>query len=250
MGFFARMQPFAAMGALLPLASFGIEWDVRDVEHPVMGPIKVAVPKNGVATAAREQKIISAAFVSCEKRTGKVAIELANALESDPKGGLKPAEPPQLQCNTPAQAPNSMLATAVAVQWVTGELGDLLARGIPAASLRRCISIDVLQNVALPAGNPLKSQRVSMELTPYSRELAAVFAECGAKEGWRAARTAATGGKTNVRATPKIDGAVVTQVEAGARILVEPGPGPWWRARPRNGAGFSGYIREDRLAFD
>ena len=140
-------------------------------------------------------------------------------------------------------------APEIAAKWQTNELGDTMARGLSAQSLRRCLSIDVLQAVALPDAGA-KGQRVTMEITPYSKGLVDVLAECGAKGGWRAARTAASGGKTNVRDAPRIKAGVVTQLEPNARILVEPATAPWWKARPRSGAGFSGYIREDRLAFE
>ena len=35
-------------------ASSSIEWDVRDVTHPLMGPIKVAVPRNPATTSVRK----------------------------------------------------------------------------------------------------------------------------------------------------------------------------------------------------
>lgn len=238
----------AAMSLLTP-AALAIEWEVRDVDHPALGAIKVAVPRAGVSTAVREQRIVSAAFVSCEKGAGTIAIELANSLESDAKGGLKPAEPPHLVCSTPVEGRNALASTEIAAKWQTSELGDTMARGLSASALRQCLSIDVLQAVAVPQAGA-KGQRVTMEITPYSKGLVDVLAACGAKDGWRAARSAAGGGKTNVRDAPRINGAVVTQLEPNARILVEPASGPWWRARPRSGAGFSGYIREDRLAFE
>src|SRR4051812_5311201 len=102
-------------------ARLGTAWEVRDVEHPVMGPIKVAVPKSGVSTTVSELRVVSAAFVSCEKRAGKIAIELANSIESDTRGGLRPANLPKLICN-PGK-------TEIAATWRTSELGDTLARG-------------------------------------------------------------------------------------------------------------------------
>jgi hypothetical protein len=57
-------------------------------------------------------------------------------------------------------------------------------------------------------------------------------------------------GRTNVRVRPDLSSPVVVQLDPGALVLVQKTPTEWWRAKPRGGAGFSGYIREDRLNFN
>jgi uncharacterized protein YgiM (DUF1202 family) len=74
-----------------------------------------------------------------------------------------------------SHAGHDRLAVVVCTQTV----GDALARGLSPGALRKCVSIDVLQNVALPAASPVKSQKIAMELTPYGKELDAVFTACG-----------------------------------------------------------------------
>jgi SH3-like domain-containing protein len=65
---------------------------------------------------------------------------------------------------------------------------------------------------------------------------------------WQTARVVSTG-KTNVRADPRINSAIVAHLDPGAVILVQRASGEWWRARPSRGAAFEGYIRRDRLVF-
>jgi len=250
-------------------AALGTAWEVRDVEHPVMGPIKVGVPKSGVSTTVGDLRIVSAAFVSCEKKSGKIAIELANSIESDTRGGLRPASLPKLICN-PAR-------TEIATAWLTSELGDTLARGLSPAAIRRCSSIDVLQDVALPASAPVRSQSISMELAPYSRELDEIFVACGERTAyaapvperagvtaaskapgptaqsdangpWQSARTIGDG-NTNVRAEPGLNARVVAHLPANAAVLVQPAIAPWWRVKATKGKIELGYVREDRLTF-
>ena len=260
-----------------------LQWDVLEARHPRMGSIKVAVPRSSVVTPVRNQKIVSLVFFSCEKTAEKIAIELANASESDTRGGLGPVDLPRLVCNSPRPGGGDALVKSdLAATGEISEVGDTLARGLSPSALRRCVSIDVLQNVALPPGWSQESQRIVVELTPYGRELDAVLSVCGettvyasveqppaskppvvrpepamktdrgaskAEVAWKPARTTLKGG-TNVRASPRLDSAVVTQLNPGERVLVQPTSTEWWKAKPRTGTGFSGYIRQDRLVFD
>ena len=156
------------------------EWDVRDVNHPLMGPIRAAVQRRSVVTTAGSNKVLSLAFVSCQKSSGTIAIELANAAEGDARGGLGPVDLPRLVCNSPRPQGDGALAKSdLAASWEISTLGDALARGLSPVALRKCVSIDVLQNVALPAASAVKSQKIAMELTPYGKELDAVFTACG-----------------------------------------------------------------------
>jgi hypothetical protein len=260
-----------------------LQWDVRDARHPRMGTIKVAVPRNSIVTPVRNQKIVSLVFFSCEKTAETIAIELANASESDARGGLGPVDLPRLICNSPRPGGGAVLVKSdLAATWEISEVGDTLARGLSPSALRRCASIDVLQNVALPPGWPQGNQRIVIELIPYSRELDSVFSACGeptafasseqplpsslpvarseaatktdpsarnADVSWKPARTTAKG-RTNVRASPSLDSAVVAQLNPHERVLVQPTSTEWWKAKPRTGTAFSGYIRQDRLVFD
>jgi hypothetical protein len=240
-----------------------IEWDVNDIDHPLLGPIKAAVQRGAVATAAQREKILSRVFVSCQKGDRKVAIELANAFESDLAGGLRPMEMPRLVCSSPGPAGNgSLVKSDIAAKWEIAPLGDSLARGLSPSGLRRCVSIDVLQSVALPPGSSETSQRIAFEITPYNRALDSVFAACGettafapveqkpsAGASWKPARTT-TKGKTNVRAAASLDSPIVRKLDPGTRILVQETSAPWCKVKPRSGEGFHGYVRKDRLAFE
>lgn len=64
--------------------------------------------------------------------------------------------------------------------------------------------------------------------------------------GWRNARVVPDG-KTNVRAAPNLQGAIVTTLHPGSVLLAQPAGPEWWRVRPTKGAAFEGYVRGDRL---
>jgi len=153
-------------------------WDVRDVEHPKMGTIRVAVPSKAIETPVGKEKIVSLVFFSCEKSRGRIAIELANAPESDPKGGLPPKVMPKLICNSreAGATPQAEIATS----WNVSSIGDALARGLPPSALRRCASIEIQQTIALPKGWARDTERVDVELIPYHKEIESVLNECGA----------------------------------------------------------------------
>ncbi len=245
----------------LSCAASALQWDVRDVDHPRMGPIKVAVQRDPVVTLVGRDKIDSRVFFSCEKTTRKIAIELANASESDAQGGLQPKEMPQLVCGTPlAQSGNAMKQSDLAASWEVSAIGDALARGLSPSALRRCASIDVVQNVVLPKGWARDSQRIEFALTPYTKELDSVFVACDeitasaprdprSEVSWKPARTTAKG-RTNVRASPSLDSAVVIQLNPNQKVLVQSTSTEWWKVKPRAGKGFNGYVRQDRLTFD
>lgn len=261
--------PFVAYGEDLVVtagkqraANARLEWEVRDVSHPRMGAIKVAVPAKAITTAVGSNKIVSLVFVSCETARKTIAIELANAPESDAAAGLRPREMPQLICNMPLAATGyAMRQSERPANWEVTELGDVLARGLSPSDLRRCASLDIVQDVALPRGWTQASQRIVFELTPYAKEVDSIFVACGeatafapgadAKLGlaWRPARTLGSG-RTNVRASPAIDGAIVAQLPPNARVLVQSTSTEWWKVRPPTGAAFDGYVRQDRLAFE
>ena len=133
--------------------------------------------------------------------------------------------------------------------------------GLLPAELRRCVSIDVLQDIALPVGSAQGSQQVVMELLPYGQALDAVFTACGeriavapvaqppAATPWKRARTIARG-RTNVRAAASVDSPLVIKLGPGATLLAQRTSTDWWKVKPRSGPGFSGYVRQDRLVFE
>jgi hypothetical protein len=94
----------------------------------------------------------------------------------------------------------------------------------------------------VPAAPPPKA----VPAAPAPTLAAAPPASAAIPAGWHTARTI-TAGRTNVRAAPNVDAKVVTQMPAGAVILVQKASGDWWRVKPTRGPPFEGYIREDRL---
>ncbi|MBC8022154.1 MAG: hypothetical protein H7Y14_03495, partial [Burkholderiales bacterium] len=170
----AGAQP-AAPAPNPPVPNSPLQWEVREGNHPRMGPIRVAVPASSVATVVGKEKILSLVFFSCEKRRGKIAIELANAAESDARSGLYPKQMPRLFCN-----PRSVSAarSEIATTWFVSEIGDALANGLSPVELRGCASIDVVQDLALPRGWGAETQRIEIEIIPYRREVESVLSSC------------------------------------------------------------------------
>jgi len=255
-------------------ADSGVRWAVHDTRHPLLGSIKFAVQEKDIATTVGKEKVFSLAYVSCQKTPEKIAIELTSAPSTAPASGLGPVDLPRLVCTGPGPQ-GGLVRSDIAASWEIGVLGDTLARGLSPAELRRCVTIDVLQNLALPVGWPQQSQRVALQITPYGRELDAVFEQCGetpayapeaprpapaattpapapakrAEAEWKPARTTAKG-RSNVRAGPSLDSRLVIQLEPGTPILVQPGAPTWWKVRPASGAAFSGFIRDDRFQLE
>lgn len=258
-------------------AASDAKWEVRDLVHPSMGSIKVAILPNAQSTDAGRDRIVSSIYVSCQKVADRIAIELANAPAANPGGGVGPMDLPQLTC-VGVRPDGSAQRSDLAASWEIDDFGDALSRGMRPAELRHCASIEVTQNVALPPGWPRQSQRVAFEFSPYSRPLDEVFTQCGMESAypaeqlaaapapkaaaskppppgalpggaWKRARTISKG-KTNIRASGNLQAALVTQLPPGMPVLVEPGAGDWWRVKPRSGSAYEGYIRRDRFVFD
>jgi hypothetical protein len=291
------LNPSAALGKQRAAAS-RLEWEVKDAGHPVLGNIRFAYLRNPVETAVGDAKVYTRMYVSCQKGSRMLAIELTNGTRPDDEKGLKPNKDPRLFCSRP-EPPGSdkLVSEELLSNWDVNELGDVMARKFRPFPLRECISIKVVQEVALPAGWAKKSAPVEFEISPYKRELDDVFTACGdvsaydapaaptlakaapgkattppaappkpvavaaaptqppkpamvAPDGWLNARALSTGGKTNVRATPSTQGAVVTQLDPGTPVLVQKTANEWWRAKgAAGGTTFEGFIRQDRLAF-
>lgn len=254
-------------------AASRLQWDVREAGHPILGPIQFATLKTPIATAAGGARTSSNIYLSCERNTGKMAIELANGTRPDDPGGLKPKRLPRLTCNTFADG--KPLAEPIDATWTVNELGDAMARGFWPSALRDCLSIVVSEELVLPPGSAQPTARVEFEITPYARELDRVFATCGeptvyasaptspaapsiaagAKpaavnngNGWSTVRLTASG-RTNVRQKPTVRSALVIRLYPGDIVLVQKSAGEWWHAksRPNSRFVFEGYIRRDRV---
>lgn len=274
----AADDPVVALGKQRAAAAGG-KWEVRDLKHPAMGSIKVAIWLNAQSTDAGRDRIVSSVYVSCQKVADRVAIELANAPSGNPGGGVGPMDLPQLTC-LGLKPDGSPQRTEIPASWEIDDFGDALSRNMRPAALRACAAIEVTQNVALPPGWPRESQRISLAFSPYSRELDDVFTQCGEPSaypaeqvatapaskpgavvarapagaatpaaGWKRARTVSKG-KTNVRASGSLQDALVTTLPPGMPVLVQPAAGDWWHVRPRSGSAYEGYLRRDRFVFD
>lgn len=248
-----------------------LRWEVSELDHPGMGPIRLAVLKSPVATSVGDAKIYSRIHVSCVKAARTIAIELASSTTPEVPAGLMPKTRPRLICNSLA-APNDarIVQNDLAARWALSPEGDVLTQGLSPSALRECVSLDIVQEVVLPKGWSRETTPVQMQIAPYARELDAVFEACGqvatyaaaavqpkaapavaaiGEAAWKKARTSARG-KTNVRAKPTLDSAVVTELHPGDIVLVEKAAAPWWHVKSRpNRPAFEGYIREDRLVF-
>jgi hypothetical protein len=168
----SAQQPAAPVQA--PLPSSPLAWEVREGNHPRMGPITVAVPTQSVVTPVGKERILSLVFFSCEKAAGRIAIELANAAESDARSGLYPKQMPRMFCNPRSSAPRTELPAS----WYVSEIGDALARNLAPSDLRRCASVEIQQELALPRGWGPETMRVDIEVIPYKKELDTVLATC------------------------------------------------------------------------
>lgn len=255
-----------------PVLAAPVAWDVRDSRHPTLGDIRYAYTHRPIETQAGSATIYSRAYLSCQKGVGKLALELVNATAPAEPVGLRPSSEPRLLCRRSVEG--RLEAEPLLATWeLNDRSGDLLTRGLRPFPLRECASIGVIQEVLLPPGAGPRTARVEFELRPSSIELDPVFVACGERparasaampsapvapgapaqpprpvDSWQSARVIAAG-RTNVRAAPSLGAAVVAQLAPGSVVRVRRGEGEWWQAKPATGAGFEGYIREDRLEF-
>ena len=270
-------------------AASRIEWEVREAGHPTLGNIRFAVVKNPVQTQVGNAKVYSRAYLSCQKSSGKLALELSNTTAANDPGGLRPAAMPRLVCNR--LEAGKLVQEDLLANWEVSDIGDALTRGFRPFPLRECVAIGVEQEVELPKGFAQERAHIEFEIAPYNRELDSVFVACGevsayapsapaiaaaapvrapaaapairaapapsvatpvpaqdAGSAWQTARTIASG-RTNVRSGPTLQSPIVIALYPGDVILVQKTGDEWWRAKPRTGTGFEGYIRQDRLVF-
>jgi len=144
-----------------------------------MGPIKVAISLDAHISYIGTAKIVSTAYLSCEKSTGKIAIEIANARSIDLESGLKAKEAPHLACLGVAPPGESPPRTRIAATWEANDLGDMLTRGLSPSALRACVGIEVSEKIALPAALGRDVEPVTFEIPTYARGPDAIFAACG-----------------------------------------------------------------------
>jgi hypothetical protein len=271
----ASAQDVATLG-MQRAAESRLEWEARDSVHPVLGQVRFAYLKRLVETPVGEATVYSRAFVLCQKDVRKLAIELASSASPSALQGLHASGEPRLACHRPVAQDAKVLQEPLLVTWeVNAKLGDVLARGLPAFPLRECAAIGVEQEVRLPEGWAQLTARIAFDIPPYDRAIDSVFVACGersayspaspapvsvstptpmpaprivepAQPEWRMARVVASG-KTNVRAAPSVEAAIVAQLAPGSPVRVQRATGDWWRAKPAKGEGFDGYIRQDRL---
>jgi hypothetical protein len=156
-----------------------IHWIVRDGPHPVLGPIKVAISVDAHTSYIGTAKIVSTVYLSCEKKTGRIAIELTNSRTIELGSGLKAKEPPRLSCLGVAPPGGLPPHKDIAAKWEPNELGDMMARDLSPAMLRGCTSIEIVQNIALPPALGKDNEHFSIEVPPYARGPDAVFSACG-----------------------------------------------------------------------
>jgi hypothetical protein len=274
----AHGQDAAAALGKQRAAGSGVEWEIRESGHPSLGHIRYAYTRRAVETRVGNSTVYSRAYLSCQRATNRLALELSNAIAPADPAGLQPAADPRLVCNRPTGPGNATVVEEelLAVWEVTEKLGDALTRGLRAFPLRECVAIGVVQEVVLPSGWAAKTARVEFELLPYSRALDAIFATCGEQSAygpapsaaaitaavalrpatpqpeagsqWQQARVVPTG-MTNMRAAPTLQSAIVVQLYPGAVLQVQRTATDWWRVRTRTPKGqiVSGYVREDRL---
>lgn len=287
-GWVAAAEDRAATLGKQRAAASPVEWEIREAGHPSLGNIRFAYVKRPVETKVGNFTLYSRAYFSCQKEGRRLAIELANATAPADPAGLQPAEEPRLICSRPTEDGKLVREELLASWEVNEKLGDALTRGLRPFPLRECAAISVRQEVNLPPGWGRKTASIEFDILPYARELDSIFATCGERSAyapqseppaavaaapaagpraapasaaapaakpakaldasWREARVVATG-RTNVRAKPSMQSAIVVALHPGSVVWVRQGEGDWWRARPFRGRSFDGYIREDRLVF-
>ena len=214
------LNPSAPLGKQRAAAS-RLEWDAKDASHSVLGSIRVATMRTPVETAIGSSKVLTRMSVACLKGTRVLAIELTNNTPEDKKG-LKPNKDPRLVCTRPAEPGSEKLVQEELLSnWDVTDAGDTLAQGFRAFPLRECVSIRVVQEVALPAGWAQKSAKVEFDFAPYNRQVDDVFASCGDVSAYDAPAPATT----KVAAAPAAP-AKVAQAQPTPAKVTAPAPAP------------------------
>jgi len=152
------------------------------------------------------------------------------------------------------ELPKGWAKPAAAIQFEIApygkELDDVFATcGQEAAYARAKPPTVAAAATAEPAKTePAKAEPARTE--PARPEPPKLIASQSTEGWWREARTTFRG-RTNVRAKPALNAAIVIELDPGDVILVQRTGNEWWRAKARATAPkpFEGYIRQDRLMF-
>ena len=200
----AHGQDAAATLGKQRAAGSGPEWEIRESGHPALGNIRYAYIKRPVETRVGNSTVYSRAYLSCQRSTNRLALELSNAIAPADPAGLQPATDPRLFCHRPTGPGNAPVAKEelLAVWEVNEKLGDALTRGLRSFPLRECAAIGVVQEVVLPSGWAAKTARIEFELLPYSRMLDAIFVTCGEQSAYGPEPAAPTATAAAASATP------------------------------------------------
>ena len=236
-----RLLPLLLCAALSATAAPPSQWEIREASHPLLGPIRFAFTVAPIATPVGISRVASQVYVSCERDTHTVAIEVANSQAPGDPRGLPPRVAPKLVCKRKAK--QGTVQEELTATWAYNELGDVLARGFRPDELLACNAIGVVQQVDLPKGWSQASARLVFDISPGVREVRSVLADCGTPASWQKARTVAAG-RTNIRAAASTQAELVAHVDPNASVLVRMAPGDWWRVKA---GGAEGYVRKDRL---
>jgi hypothetical protein len=124
------------------------QWEIREASHPLLGPIRFAFTATPIATPVGISRVSSQVYVSCERDTDTVAIEVANSQAPGDPRGLAPRVAPKLVCKRKSR--QGTVQEELKAVWAHNELGDVLARGFRPDELLACNAIAVVQQVELP----------------------------------------------------------------------------------------------------
>lgn len=224
-------NPAASLGKQRA-ASSRLEWEIGEAGHPSLGNVRYAFLKGLVETPVGNAKVFSRAYVSCQKDSRKLAIELTNTTAPDDPGGLQPGTMPRLVCSRlAAPGDEKLVQEELLANWEVSKIGDALARGFRAYPLRECVSIGVVQEVVLPQGWARKSARVEFEIDPYNRELDSIFVTCGELSAYAPAApaTPATASEPPTPATASASSTPATASAPATRSTPARGTGAPWR---------------------
>ncbi|MEO5694716.1 MAG: SH3 domain-containing protein [Usitatibacter sp.] len=273
----AQAQELSATLGKQRAAGSTLEWATRGSNHLVLGPLRSAFLKSPVVTQVGNAKLYSRASLSCQSAVRTFAIELQTGTAESGAGGLKLVSDPRLYCSRPITSfDEKLVQEEMLASWQLGADGTALSKGLRPFPLRECVAIRVEQEVVLPPRWSQKTARIEFDIHPYNREVDSIFASCGevsaygapepvaesappppplpepvaapAAPTWLSARTT-TSGKTNVRAAPKVNSALVDTLDPGTPVMVKKSGDDWWMAKSTSGVPFEGYIRGDRLVF-
>jgi hypothetical protein len=204
-----------------------LHWTVRDGTHPKLGAIKVAISLDAHTTYIGTAKIVSTVYVSCEKKTGKIAMELTNARTIELGGGMKPKELPRLACLGIASPGALPPRKEIAAKWEMNDLGDVMARDLSASALRACPAIEIHENILLPAALGKDNEEISIEIAPYARELDTVFSACGEASAYASAPVEKPAAVAEAKPAAVVPAAAPAPVPvAPAPVATPPAPAP------------------------